>query len=287
MGRVVARRPVPDLDSRRQFLAGTIALAPPLVTSLGVAIALPRLRDVRLRAVEVPVPGLPPRLDGLVIAHVSDPHVGKFTVEASLARATELTNSIEADLVLGTGDLIDLSLRDLPRAIEFLRRIDPRGGHLWCEGNHDLIDDPAGFYRGMGGAPVELLRNRATVREVRGERVQILGTRYSQGDAEHAQEIAAVRSQLDPTAFPILLGHHPHVFDHAAGFPLVLAGHTHGGQLMLGDRYGAGAVIYRYWSGLYRRSDRSLVVSNGIGHWFPLRTAAPAEVLKLTLRATT
>ena len=71
--------------------------------------------------------------------------------------------------------------------------------------------------------------------------------------------------QRRPDAFQILLAHHPHAFDPAAavGIPLTLAGHTHGGQLMLNERLGAGPAIYRYWSGLYRKPDgNALVVSN-------------------------
>jgi len=71
-----------------------------------------------------------------------------------------------------------------------------------------------------------------------------------------------------PGAFPILLAHHPHAFDTAAaaGIPLTLAGHTHGGQLMLNERLGAGPVMFRYWSGLYRKPDgNALFVSNGVG----------------------
>lgn len=54
---------------------------------------------------------------------------------------------------------------------------------------------------------------------------------------------------------------------------------------MLSESVGAGPMMYKYWSGLYTRPDASLVVSNGVGNWFPLRTFAPAEILKLTLRA--
>ncbi|MEL7239886.1 MAG: metallophosphoesterase, partial [Planctomycetota bacterium] len=88
-------------------------------------------------------------------------------------------------------------------------------------------------------------------------------------------------------AFPILLAHHPHAFDSAkqAGIPLTLAGHTHGGQLMLPGDLGFGPIMYKYWSGTYRdpATDAAVVVSNGSGNWFPLRTYAPAEVILLTL----
>jgi hypothetical protein len=80
--------------------------------------------------------------------------------------------------------------------------------------------------------------------------------------------------------------HHPHGFDAAVrhGLPLTLAGHTHGGQLMLTDHIGAGPLMFRYWSGPYEKGGHHLIVSNGVGNWFPLRTHAPAELIHLTLR---
>ncbi|MEM8882704.1 MAG: hypothetical protein AAGD14_01385 [Planctomycetota bacterium] len=53
---------------------------------------------------------------------------------------------------------------------------------------------------------------------------------------------------------------------------------------MLNEQLGSGPLPFSYWSGLHTKPDRSPVVSNGVGHWFPERTAAPAEVLNLTLR---
>ena len=57
---------------------------------------------------------------------------------------------------------------------------------------------------------------------------------------------------------------------------------------MLSDSVGFGPLLYRYWSGLYRKPEHNgaaLVVSNGVGNWFPLRTWAPAEIIHLTLRS--
>jgi predicted MPP superfamily phosphohydrolase len=93
-----------------------------------------------------------------------------------------------------------------------------------------------------------------------------------------------MRREIDEHAFPIVLAHHPHAFDHAEGFPLMLAGHTHGGQIMLNETTGFGPWLFRYWSGLYRREGRTLFVSNGTGNWFPIRVNAPAELVQLTLR---
>ena len=97
---------------------------------------------------------------------------------------------------------------------------------------------------------------------------------------------AALLRQRQADAFPILLEHHPHAFDAAAesGIPLTLYGHTHGGQLMLNEQLGFGPAMFRYWSGFYRRGTSQLIVSNGVGNWFPVRMNAPAEIVHLTLK---
>jgi predicted MPP superfamily phosphohydrolase len=192
---------------------------------------------------------------------------------------------MRADLLLFSGDLIDLSLTDLPRACAAMRRLQPQARLFLCEGNHDLIDDEDGFRDGVRDEGLTLLRDGDAIVEVRGVPVQLLGTRWARGAGGRREAAALIEPRRDPQAFPILLAHHPHVFDAAPEFPLVLSGHTHGGMLMLNERLGAGPVLYRYWSGPYRVEDRSVVVSNGAGNWFPLRTHSPAEVGRIVLRA--
>jgi hypothetical protein len=92
--------------------------------------------------------------------------------------------------------------------------------------------------------------------------------------------------QRQPDAFPVLLAHHPRAFDAAveADLPLTLSGHTHGGQLMFDSQHGAGPAFFRYWSGLHTRGRSQMIVSNGVGNWFPIRINAPAEIIHITLR---
>jgi predicted MPP superfamily phosphohydrolase len=220
------------------------------------------------------------------IAHVTDTHVGKFTRGRVLDEIAEATNRLQADLVLLTGDLIDNSIKDLPAALAMVQSMDPRSGLFMIEGNHDLIDDPAEFIRGVRASGVNFLRNESAIAQVRGQNVQLLGIAWDRDEALMTDAVATVASLRRPGAFPILLAHHPHAFDAATrhGIPLTLAGHTHGGQLMLTPTLGAGPAMFKYWSGLYQNAGSALVVSNGAGNWFPLRTAAPAEIVHITLR---
>lgn len=271
---------------RRRFLKGAAITLPLWLTGGATLFSLPQLRNFRVRDIEVPVSGLPQALEGLVIAHVTDVHVGRFTKGEILQELAEETNKLEADLVLLTGDLIDNSLEDLPEALEMVRAIDPRHGLFMCEGNHDLFQGREAFAQGVAAGGVSLLRNESAVVEVRGAAIEIMGCVWQRDLKITRQDIVTLMKQRQPEAFPILLAHHPHAFDTAAdlGIPLTLAGHTHGGQLMLTPDIGPGPMMYRYWSGLYRKLGASLVVGNGAGNWFPLRTQAPAEIVKITLR---
>ena len=291
--------PAPSNDgiTRRQMLSAAAVAVPPLLTAAGVLRAMPQLSTFRVRRLHLAIPGLPADLDGITIAHVSDLHIGRFTRPGFIPKVADATNGLRADLVLFTGDLIDLSIDDLPRGIDFLNRLDPRSGLAIIEGNHDLIEDPDGFDHGLRAAGLPLLVDQTMTVRLRGRPVQLLGTRWGvatgdrrrAGPAAFAASVAALAPLRDPAAFPILLAHHPHAWDPAvaAGFPLVLAGHTHGGQLMLTDHLGGGPAFYRYWSGRYARSGSQLVVSNGVGNWFPLRVNAPAEIIHLTLHPAT
>jgi predicted MPP superfamily phosphohydrolase len=292
-----------DIDSkpglsRRDLLRAAVVAVPPLVTIAGTARAMDLLDEFRIRRLTIPLSDLPSDLDGMTIAHVSDIHVGTFTRGKTLAKIVEATNSLKPDLVLQTGDLINRALADLPAAIDMTNRMDSRFGQFICEGNHDLIESRDEFERRVTAAGLPVLINRSDEVRVRGTPVQILGLRWGRpgwmgrGDLRRSSDevIAASMSEVlmqrRADAFPILLAHHPHAFDVAArnGIPLTLAGHTHGGQLHLTENIGFGPRMFRYWSGLYQKENAALVVSNGVGNWFPLRINAPAEIVHITLR---
>lgn len=300
LGRVAppseADPPLPQL-SRRRFLTTLAVAAPPAMLGGLTAASLPQLDQFRIRRFAVPVQGLPKTLDGLTIAHVTDAHVGAFTFGRTVAAIADATNSLRADLVLLAGDLINNHLDDLPQAIAMVQAMEARHGVFLCEGNHDLIPGPGRFERQCKAAGLNLLVNEEKTIQIRGEPVQLLGLRWGsprgpnrtspysdEAIAESMQELLELRNA---EAFPVLLAHHPHAFDPAAKarIPLIVAGHTHGGQLMINEKLGFGPAMFRYWTGLYRKGGSTLAVSNGVGNWFPLRTAAPAEILHLTLKA--
>lgn len=286
----------PPVASRRDLLRAAAFAAPPLLSFAATGRALSQLDDFRIRNFRLAIPALPEALDGLRIAHVSDIHIGGFAPDKLLRKIVDATNAMHADLVLYTGDLINHALSDLPVGLDLVHRLDARYGIFLCEGNHDLLESRAGFENALRQAGMPLLLNEQTMLSIRGADVQLLGLCWGfhgrvfpppnpRSDQAIAQSMAVLLPQRRPEAFQILLAHHPHAFDLAAdaGIPLVLAGHTHGGQLMAGPNVGFGPLMFRYWSGLYQKQSTSLIVSNGVGNWFPLRVNAPAEIGSITL----
>jgi predicted MPP superfamily phosphohydrolase len=283
-----APSPAPAL-SRRRLLGAGAAFAPQLALAAALCESVRQIGKFRVRRFELAIPGLPVGLDGMVIAHVSDTHVGRFVGRKEFDAITDATYRLRPDLIAFTGDLIDYNIGDLPESIAAMKRMREIAPVAMCVGNHDLFDDPTRFRTRVREADLGLMTDEAMRLTIRGHQVELLGldwgtpeSQRSDGLGEHMDRVLSRKSS---DAFSILLAHHPHAFDAAAagGIPLTLSGHTHGGQIMLTDNIGFGRV-YRYWSGLYEKGASKLVVSNGVGNWFPLRINAPAEIVQITLR---
>ena len=242
---------------------------------------------MRLRVLELEVPGLPEELDGLRVAHLSDFHLGvpsrgRRAVEAGVAWVEER----RPDLVCVTGDL--LSRR---RGEQLLRSLATRlGGAYVVLGNHDLADSRDPFSQAieleaLRGAT--LLADDSRVLELRGQRIQVAGVHprsYSRGLAR-AERLADVEADLR-----ILLCHFPGIARKlpAGAFHLVLAGHLHGGQICVpwpGGRLPLTHPRVREREGPYRFGDTVLHVSPGLGTTFvPFRFLARPEATELVLR---
>ena len=146
-----------------------------------------------------------------------------------------------------------------------------------AEGTLNLPSDP----RKIAEAIISLVDSGAAP-------FQMLGTRWTGGDdGSIYRSVADTCAQRDFSLFPILMAHHPHAWETAAacGIPLVIAGHTHGGQIMLTQNIGGGPIRFRYWTGLHTnpKLNSQLLISNGVGNWFPLRVNAPAEILQVVM----
>jgi uncharacterized protein len=244
---------------------------------------------VRLRTLDVPVPGMPADLSGLRIVHLSDFHLGfPSRGERAVQRAVEWAAAQRPDLTLITGDLLSR-----PGAEPRLRRLlEVLPQSFAVLGNHDfaVTRDPFSTPSPLSElAPTTLLQDEARILELRGRRVQVVGVdpRSYQRGLARPERLADADADLR-----ILLCHFPNVIDKLPPgvFDLVLAGHLHAGQISLPygrrKRLRLAHLRWTYAEGLYRRPGGVLHVSPGLGTTFvPFRFFARPEATELVLRA--
>jgi uncharacterized protein len=243
-----------------------------------------QIGSFRSRQFDLSFNSWPAELEGFTIAVVADVHTGVFSTPKMLSDIVEATNNMHADLVLLAGDLINISHADLPVALDMATSLQGRYGVYMVQGNHDVMQGSQRFNDSCRIRGMNLLVDELVTLRPRGIPFQLLGTRWPY-NRDIDQAVAGVAALRDPSLFSILLAHHPHSWDQASveQIPLVISGHAHGGQIMLTDKIGAGPIRFKYWSGLYEKPGSKLVVSNGVGNWFPLRVNAPAELVQITM----
>ncbi|MEK6642734.1 MAG: metallophosphoesterase [Planctomycetota bacterium] len=283
--------------SRRAMLRTSLASIPMLALSAGTGYSYAQNRRLQVSRHQLPAPWLPARLKGLTITHVSDLHVGRLYRPDQLPRLVDMVNDLRSDLILITGDVVDISNDMLPPALDAFAQMHAAHGLFTCIGNHDEIDDRDAFITAMRER-LPLLIDQCHPLTIGGERITLAGLDWARNDraigprAGHAEHVQSMLRLHDPNADgPIIaLAHHPHAWDALAdaGIPLTLSGHTHGGQIMLTPPntrpdIGCGQALFRYIRGFYEKPGSTLFVNRGVGNWFPLRINSPAEIVQIQL----
>ena len=298
-GARVMRRPTdrptagpPDrLLSRRRFLARATyayAGAGALLSSYGIwsAYRLPQLTRRTLRFSD-----LPAGLEGLTLLHISDLHAGVHLGEDKMQAIVAQANALRPDLIVQTGDMIDISPSYIPAYVRAFRELRAPLGVVTVLGNHDRYTGEREVIRGCRDAGQVFVQNGCHVIERGGATLALLGIddphNWSADDPQTA-DVDAALSAAPPDAFRVLLAHRPGAWDSAAprGIPLTLAGHIHGGQFYLPlIGWSPGRLITKYVMGHFQRGASQLYVSRGIGVvGVPIRVFAPPEIELFDLR---
>ena len=278
-----------DLGRRRALnsLGGALMATPCAVLGYG---ALIQRTDFRVREIDVPLAGLPGELDGLRLLQLSDIHLSAFLSEGELARVVDAARDLRPHLALVTGDLISGPGDPLDACIRQLARLKSDAGIFGCMGNHESFAHVERYTEQAGArAGIHFLRSQSRQFRFGSAVLNLAGVDY-QPLNEKKRYLRGAESMVAPGALNILLSHNPDVFPVAArqGYDLVLAGHTHGGQVTI-EILEQGINPARFFTpfvyGLYRAGGRAAYVTRGIGTiGVPARIGAPPEITVLRLR---
>ena len=232
---------------------------------------------------------LPKELEGLKVCHLSDFHLTGLIDIGYYKKIVQEVNQFDADIVLITGDLID--------EFHCLEWIDPifgalkaKHGVMYVLGNHDLrIKDEPLLRKELSRSGLIEVNGKWIIREINGVEVALAGNElpWFRG-AENLKDYVTPDETGASMPLKILLSHSPDQFKwaHRFGFDLMLAGHTHGGQVqfpVIGPIVAPSAHGIKYASGTFMMDKMLMHVSRGIAGDECIRVNCPPEVGFFTL----
>lgn len=269
--------------TRREFLRGTIAAVPAMPFALSAYGVIGGDTTIVVNRYTLSFPQLPAALDGFTIGQISDTHIGPFFGMDKLQQVLGMVRREQPHLLAITGDLVD-DLDLLAPTVKQLTAFQAElpYGIFYCWGNHEYFRDINRIRKALYSSPIAVLENS---HQTVGNGLYLAGVDYPWGknkaelESKRQDYFAQAARGIPTDAFTVLVAHHPDFFDNAfaAGIPLSLAGHTHGGQVVF---FGKSIlpVQYKYMKGMFREKGSYGYVSAGTGHWLPLRIGCPAEV---------
>jgi predicted MPP superfamily phosphohydrolase len=241
-------------------------------------------RDIEIVRERIVLPGLPASFHGFTLAHLSDIHHSAFVDAEYIARAVALTNSLAPDAIVLTGDYVSHSRWYIDGVAEVLGELRARCGVYAVLGNHDFWTSPEALARALCRQGIELLRNAHTYVRRGGEALGLVGIDdLTLGE----DDLPAALRGLDRRWPILLLSHNPNILWQAVRerVALVLAGHTHGGQINIPSWR---RRLRRFWPllrGHGRYGPTQMYVNRGLGTvLIPIRYRCRPEITVLELR---
>jgi uncharacterized protein len=244
--------------------------------------------DVDVTHRRIALARLPLAFEGFRIAQLSDIHISSFMPADEIRRCVAITNQLKPDLVVMTGDYVSWDPAAQGEVVQALAGLRASYGVFGSLGNHESITDTEeSITRLFAAQGIHILRQERAAIRLGDETINLIGIDDSLTDDR------AVKGLVMPGTVNILLNHNPNDFGRQAvelGFDLMLAGHTHGGQLSL-EFLCRGISFARietpYVSGWYKKSGGQLYVNRGIGTTIiPIRVGARPEITLLELSRT-
>jgi len=224
----------------------------------------------------------------LKILQITDLHIGAYFHPDAACEVVKLANEQNPDLILLTGDFINLDRRLAGVSIDILSQLKATLGVYACLGNHEVFTETEDFFdREFNKAHISLLRNKFEKLIINGKELYILGVDYYKSPMPY-KEICKVFKKI-PAEKTLVLCHHPNYFPLFASnnAAVMFSGHTHGGQIKfeIGPAVVAPSLFLSpYLHGHYRINQSHLYVSRGIGtSGAPIRILCPPELTIINL----
>lgn len=258
-------------------------------------------KKVTVENVTVSSPKIPGAFNGFKIVQLSDFHIGTYADSPeTVTRIVNEVNSLNPDLIVFTGDLVNSSPEEITQFKNILSELKARDGVLSVLGNHDYClyrdykapDTPEKALAKVVNTEDEigwrLLRNDSYIIRRGNDSIAIVGVDNagSRMFPDKSNLPKAIRN-LSSDSFKILLSHDPSHWRRevlpTTDIDLTLSGHTHAMQFKLGN-WSPSKWTYPEWGGMYEEGMQKLYVSTGIGENIAFRFGAWPQIVLITLQ---
>jgi uncharacterized protein len=262
--------------------------------------------NYKVKKVALNFPNLPESFRGMKIVQLSDIHCGSFTSPDEVAKGIELANSLNPDLIVFTGDLVNNTASELKDYEKIFSGLKAPMGIYSIFGNHDYgdyykwesaeakvqnLESLKNIQASMGW---KLLLDQHVVLEKNEDKIALIGVENwsNMGRFPKYGNLARAWEGTGDLPFKILLSHDPTHWDAQvrADFPdidLTLSGHTHGMQFGVEIpwfRWSPVQYVYKQWLGLYEEGNQKLYINRGYGFiGYPGRVGILPEITLIEL----
>lgn len=253
------------------------------------------VEEVRIHSPKIPI-----SFNGYRIIQLSDFHIGTYSSAPDcVRRIVEKVNSLNPDLIVFTGDLVNSSSSEVKEFTDLLSQLHAKDGVYAVLGNHDYC-----LYRNYYGDDTpekeltkvielekmigwRLLRNESVQISRGGDEIAIIGVDNAGSRMfPDKSDLKGALNDVPQDEFKILLTHDPSHWRREVlpktDIDLTLSGHTHAMQFKIGN-WSPSSWIYPEWGGLYDEKGRRLYVSTGIGENIAFRFGAWPQIVVITL----
>ncbi|MCH8150596.1 MAG: metallophosphoesterase [Planctomycetes bacterium] len=246
------------------------------------------LGRAEVKRVSIPIKDLPDAFAGYSIAQLSDTHISAIVRRGEMQALVQLVNSLGADLIAFTGDLVDGYVEHRRDDVAPIADLAAPDGVYFVTGNHEYYWDLEGWLAEVNRPGLVVLENELRVIQRGASRmviagvpdISVNGTRFP-GKSDPA---LAIKNAPKDAVAKILLAHQPRSCFAAerAGFDFQLCGHTHGGQIFPWTLLVH--LFHPFVRGLGKLNNMHVYVNPGSIYWGPpLRLGSPSEVTLFSL----
>jgi hypothetical protein len=272
----------PLSQKRRNFFKRSLDISSLVIATSLSARSIYEARHVKLEKVNIKIKKLK---KSYKIVQLSDIHIGGLIDKVFIHSIVTRVNALKPDIVVITGDLIDINIIHAKETLKELKNLNSTYGIYFIVGNHEYFHDIATIIDTVKTLGIRVLENENIYIGNMGVGFNLAGVYdiFGYRTKTYMPEISkALRDLKDsPT---VLLAHQPRYIEEVTNsVDLMLSGHTHGGQL-----YPFRFLVklqQPYISGLHQHNENlQIYVNKGTGFWGPpMRLGASSEITEITL----